>query len=40
MYYEVNDVIKYTAKTLRLLIALLAGALLIMSLVKMAVCVM
>ena len=39
MYYEVNDVMKYTA-TPRLLIVLLAGKLLIMSHIKMAACVM
>ena len=35
-YYEINDVIKYMAKHPRLLIVLLAGALLIMSHVKTA----
>ena len=37
MYYEVNDVIKYTAKHLHLLIVLSEGVLLIMSCVKTAV---
>ena len=40
IYYEVNNVVKYTAKTPRLLIVLLAGALLIISRVKMAAYVM
>ena len=39
MYYEVHDVMKYTQKTSRLLIVLMAGALLIISHVQMAVCV-
>ena len=39
MYYEVRDVIKYTQKTSHLLIVLMAGTLLIMSRVKMTVCV-
>ena len=39
MYYEVHDVMKYTQKTLRLLIVLMVGALLIMSHVQMTVCV-
>ena len=33
-YYEVHDIIKYTQKTSRLLIVLMAGALLIMSRVQ------
>ena len=36
-YYEVNNVIKYTQKTPLLLIVLMAGALLIISHVQMAV---